>query len=90
MPIFNRQQTKESIVTDCLGRPKPAPGAISRRRLLKQTAAAAFHQPLRALETGDMSRRQFAYVGTDTGPIDGAAGNGKGIYLYEANRRTWN
>ena len=81
-------------MTDCLARSKPALGAISRRRLLKQTAAAAvaaaFRQPLRALETGDMSRRQFAYVGTDTGPIDGAAGNGKGIYLYEANRRTWN
>ena len=31
--------------------------------------------------------RQFAYVGTYTGPVDGAA-NGKGIYLFEMNPAT--
>jgi 6-phosphogluconolactonase len=58
-------------------------GRISRRELLKKSAAFAMSYGV-LRPTFGQSRKTFAYVGTYTG--DG--GNGKGIYLFELNRET--
>jgi 6-phosphogluconolactonase len=58
-------------------------GRISRRELLKQSAAFAMFYGVLRPALGQ-SRRTFAYVGTYTGE----GGNGKGIYLFELNRET--
>jgi 6-phosphogluconolactonase len=61
----------------------------SRRTFLKAGALAGIACSMRgayAFSPGS-SARKFAYVGTDTRPVDGAA-NGKGIYVYEWDHKT--
>ena len=62
----------------------------SRRTFLKAATALAVGYSAtsgaRAL-TFSSGRPTFAYVGTDTRPVDGAA-NGKGIYLFETHQET--
>ena len=65
------------------------PTSLSRRVFLRNTASLG--AGLCATRFGfcrhASGTRTFAYVGTDTTPVDGAA-NGKGIYLCEANGET--
>ncbi|HUD14478.1 MAG TPA: lactonase family protein [Terracidiphilus sp.] len=62
-------------------------GKLSRRAMLKgATALAAGYAapgPIRALGQGRSNRKRLAYAGTYNSPVDGGAGNGKGIYLFE-------
>jgi 6-phosphogluconolactonase len=66
--------------------------AISRREAFKQSAAFALlyaaHSSARAFALKDNHRKLLAYVGTYNTPVDGGAGNGKGIYLLEMDRAT--
>ncbi len=56
--------------------------SMSRRSFLVKSAAFGIAASrLRRGEAAD-GKRIFAYVGTNTVPVDGAA-NGKGIYLFE-------
>jgi len=61
----------------------------SRRTFLKAATLAGIEWSTRGAGalSPDSSGRIFAYVGTDTKPVDGAA-NGKGIYAYELDQRT--
>lgn len=66
-------------------------GQISRRAFTKSTVAFtavyAAMRPAKSLWSQSNRRRMFAYVGTDTSPVDGTA-NGKGIYLFEMDPAT--
>jgi 6-phosphogluconolactonase len=66
-----------------------ARGPLSRRALLKNSLAlAALYRVVRAARgfAADAPHQSlFAYVGTYNAPVDGGGGNGKGIYLFEAN-----
>lgn len=55
---------------------------ISRRAFVKLAAALAFAYAAEKSDFGLDRRKTFAYVGSDTSPVDGAA-NGKGISLFE-------
>jgi 6-phosphogluconolactonase len=56
---------------------------VSRRQLLKSSAALAVMSLGARAAFGMGSGKILAYVGTYSSPIDGGAGNGKGIYLFE-------
>lgn len=60
--------------------------AVSRRSFLNSAAtfavACGVFPSLEGFTVATKRRRTFAYVGTDTKPVDGTA-NGKGIYLFE-------
>lgn len=64
---------------------------ISRRQLLKNSAALAMlwtaHRAAYGAAAPDREKA-LAYVGTYNSPIDGGAGNGKGIYLVEMHLAT--
>ena len=65
---------------------------LSRRQLLRQGATLGLGYAAigSAREWGLAAphARTLAYVGTYSSPIDGGAGNGKGIYLYEVDDAT--
>ena len=67
------------------------PKSLSRRGFMQGASALAIaHSPISSassLEGNTSRRRVFAYVGTDTSAIDGAA-NGKGMYLFEMDPST--
>ena len=69
----------------------PMSDAMSRRTFLQGSAATAIAHaiPASANQTASsLSRRKlFAYLGTYTSAVDGG-GNGKGIYLFEADPST--
>jgi 6-phosphogluconolactonase len=60
---------------------------FSRRELLKSAMALAAGYaalgPIHAFAQGKSNRKRLAYAGTYNSPVDGGAGNGKGIYLFE-------
>lgn len=60
---------------------------LSRREMLKTTtvlaAGYAALGPIHALAQAQRDRKRFMYVGSYNSPVDGGAGNGKGIYLFE-------
>jgi 6-phosphogluconolactonase (cycloisomerase 2 family) len=56
---------------------------VSRRQLLKSSAVLAVMGLGARAAFGAAGGKVFAYVGTYSSPIDGGAGNGKGIYLFE-------
>jgi 6-phosphogluconolactonase len=64
-------------------------GKLSRREMLKATAAlGAGYTALRSIQAFAQDRsgkKRVAYVGTYNSPVDGGAGNGKGIYLFEVD-----
>ena len=57
---------------------------ISRRELLRGSAAFAVLASAPRLVQAADGQRTLAYVGTYSSPVDGG-GNGKGIYLFEMN-----
>ena len=67
-------------------------GKHSRREMLKTaTALAAGYTalgPIHALAQGKADRKRLVYAGTYNSPVDGGAGNGKGIYLFEMDSRS--
>lgn len=63
--------------------------AISRRAFMKVSGVLAISCVALRAAAGLSSRKTFAYVGTDTSPVDGTA-NGKGIYLFEIDSATGN
>ena len=72
--------------------PSDAPRTASRREfVLGASALAIAASPVsRAMKSQGRSRgKVFAYVGSDTGAIDGNA-NGKGIYLFEMDSAAGN
>jgi len=60
--------------------------------MLKTAAALAAGYaalgPIHALAQGKADRKKLVYAGTYNSPVDGGAGNGKGIYLFEMNSKT--
>ena len=60
------------------------PGNISRREVLRGSAAFAVVALAPRLVQAASGQRTLAYVGTYSSPVDGG-GNGKGIYLFEMN-----
>jgi len=60
---------------------------LTRRKMLKIAAALATGSmapgPVHALAQGRSGRKRLVYAGTYNSPVDGGAGNGKGIYLFE-------
>lgn len=62
-------------------------GKLSRREMLRTTMALTAGYtalgPIHALAQGKADRKRLAYAGTYDSPVDGGAGNGKGIYLFE-------
>ncbi len=64
---------------------------LSRRRFVLTASAFALGSLMNrsafSLKVNPSRRRMFAYVGTDTTAVDGAA-NGKGIYLFDMNPST--
>ena len=58
---------------------------LSRRAVVKGVASLGILSGVpRVLSGSPVGRRLFAFVGTDTVPVDGAA-NGRGIYLFEVD-----
>jgi 6-phosphogluconolactonase len=59
----------------------------SRRELLKTATALAASctalGPIHALAQSGSDGKRLVYAGTYNSPVDGGAGNGKGIYLFE-------
>jgi hypothetical protein len=76
------KQHKMQLCADSSTRP-------SRREMLKTAATLAAGYtalgPLHALAQGKAVRKKLVYAGTYNSPVDGGAGNGKGIYLFELN-----
>lgn len=66
-------------------------GPVSRRMFLQGSAATAIVRAMPAsakqIANSRGRKKQFAYLGTYTSAVDGG-GNGKGIYLFEADPHT--
>ena len=64
----------------------------SRRELLKSVTALAAgctaFGPIRALAQKKAVHKRLVYAGTYNSPVDGGAGNGKGIYRFEMDSRS--
>src|ERR1700756_1998310 len=65
---------------------------LSRREMLKTaTAFAAGYTalgPIHTLAQVKAARKRLVYAGTYNSPVDGGAGNGKGIYLFQMDLRS--